>query len=189
MFRRGYWRKSGKSHSSFVEGGALLNRERYSEIHEELYKRVESLGYECAGFEIVTEAGMNILRLYLEMPGGVNIDDCERVSHAVSDYLDTIEDELPDKYFLEISSPGVERPLFSIRDYRRFEGKDVQIYMRNGRNFKGVLAGTEGESGVMVKCGGVLRTVSLDDVKRAHLVYVPPKGQKKTFKKIPKKKK
>ena len=57
-----------------------MNREKYSEIHGALYQRAESLGYECAGFEIVSEAGMDILRLYLEMPGGIDIEDCERVS-------------------------------------------------------------------------------------------------------------
>ena len=168
----------------------FLNREKYSEIHGALYQRVESLGYECAGFEIVSEAGMDILRLYLEMPGGIDIEDCERVSREVSEYLDTIEDDLPERYFLEISSPGLERPLFVIEDYRRFEGKEAQIYLKKGgRTLKGTLSGTTPDDEAVIMTSEGERRVSLDDIKRAHLIYIPQTGQKKTFKKIPKKKK
>lgn len=167
-----------------------MNREKYSEIHNALYQRAESLGYECAGFEIVSEDGMNILRLYLEMPGGIDIEDCERVSREVSDYLDTIAEDLPEGYFLEISSPGLERPLFVAEDYRRFTGKEAQIYLKKGsRALKGVLAGVTPAEEIVIRNSEGERQVPLDDIKRAHLIYVPQTGQKKTFKKIPKKKK
>ncbi len=158
-----------------------MNREKYGEIHSALYRRVESLGYECAGFELVSEAGLDILRLYLEMPGGIDIEDCERVSREVSEYLDTIEDDLPERYFLEISSPGLERPLFIIEDYRRFEGKEAQIYLKKGgRTLKGTLSGTPPAGEVVIKTAEGSRSLP---------IYIPQTGQKKTFKKIPKKKK
>lgn len=167
-----------------------MNREKYGEIHSALYRRVESLGYECAGFELVSEAGLDILRLYLEMPGGIDIEDCERVSREVSEYLDTIEDDLPERYFLEISSPGLERPLFIIEDYRRFEGKEAQIYLKKGgRTLKGTLSGTTPAGEVVIKTAEGDRLIPIDGIKRAHLIYIPQTGQKKTFKKIPKKKK
>lgn len=146
----------------------FLNREKYSEIHGALYQCAESLGYECAGFEIVSEAGMDILRLYLEMPGGIDIEDCERVSREVSEYLDTIESDLPERYFLEISSPGLERPLFVIEDYRRFEGKEAQIYLKKGgRTLKGALSGTTPDDEVIITTSEGERRISFDDIKRA----------------------
>ena len=80
-----------------------MNQEKYNEIYRAVCARVEALGYECAGFEAVSENGMNIVRVYLEMPGGIDTGDCEIVSRDVGEFLDTIEDDLPDHYFLEIS--------------------------------------------------------------------------------------
>lgn len=167
-----------------------LNREKYSEIYNKLYEITETLGYECAGFEIVSEDGMDIVRLYLEMPGGVDTGDCEIVSRRVEEYLDTIEGDLPERYFLEISSPGLERPLFTPNDYKRFAGSDVQIYLKKGgRKVRGVIAGVSPEGAVLVNTIDGEKCVPFEDIKKGHLVYVPQTGQKKTFKKIPKKKK
>ena len=167
-----------------------MNQEKYNEIYRAVCARVEALGYECAGFEAVSENGMNIVRVYLEMPGGIDTGDCEIVSRDVGEYLDTVEEDLPDRYFLEISSPGVERPLFVIEDYRRFAGNEVEISLKKGgKKILGVIAGTPSDAEVAVRTRGGETTVPLGDVKRAHLVYVPQRGQKKTFKKIPKKKK
>lgn len=167
-----------------------MNQEKYKEIHRAIYARVETLGYECAGFEILRENGADIVRVYLEMPGGVDTADCEIVSRAVGEYLDSVEEELPDRYFLEISSPGIERPLFVIDDYRRFVGKEVEISLRQGgRRLHGVIAGTLSDDEITLKIKNGETNVALNDIKRAHLVYVPNHGQKKTFKKIPKKKK
>lgn len=167
-----------------------MNQEKYNEIYRAVGARVEALGYECAGFEAVTENGMNIVRVYLEMPGGIDTGDCEIVSRDVSEYLDTVEEELPEHYFLEISSPGVERPLFVIEDYRRFAGNEVEVSLKKGgRKIRGVIAGTPSDCEVTLRTPGGETAVLLGDVKRAHLVYVPQRGQKKTFKKIPKKKK
>lgn len=167
-----------------------MNQEKYNEIYRAVSAKVEALGYECAGFETVSENGMNIVRVYLEMPGGINTGDCEIVSRDVSEYLDTVEDDLPEHYFLEISSPGVERPLFVIEDYRRFAGNEAEVSLKKGgRKIRGVIAGTPSDCEVALKTPGGEVTVLLCDIKRAHLVYVPQCGQKKTFKKIPKKKK
>lgn len=166
-----------------------MNREKYKEIYREVCARVEALGYGCAGFEAVAENGMDIVRVYLEMPGGVDTEDCERVSKYVGEYLDTVEEELPDRYFLEISSPGVERPLFVTEDYRRFAGSEAEIVLKkNNRKLRGVITGASDEEVRVASEGGVV-SVNPADIKRAHLVYAPPRGQKKTFKKISKKKK
>ncbi len=167
-----------------------MNQEKYNEIYRAVSAKVEALGYECAGFETVSESGMNIVRVYLEMPGGIDTGDCEIVSRDVSEYLDTVEDDLPEHYFLEISSPGVERPLFVIEDYRRFAGNEAEVSLKKGgRKISGVIAGTPSDREFTLRTPGGETTVLLGDVKRAHLVYVPQRGQKKTFKKIQKKKK
>ena len=179
----------GYSHSSFVKGGAALDREKYSEIYHALYERAEALGYECAGFEIVNEEGMDIVRLYLEMPGGVDMNDCELVSRALGEYLDTIADDLPERYFLEISSPGLERPLFSPADYKRYLGSDLHILLKKGgRELTGKLISSDDNAAVLETAEGS-REIGYDEIKRAHLIFIPKTGQKKTFKKVPKKKK
>lgn len=81
--------------------------EKYNEIEEKLVKTAQELGYDAAGFEIVDEDGVNIVRLFIEMPGGITTEDCERVSRKVSAYLDTEADNLPEHYLLEVSSPGI----------------------------------------------------------------------------------
>lgn len=167
-----------------------MNQERYKEIYHAIRARVEALGYECAGFEALCEEGVNVVRVYLEMPGGVDTADCEIVSRDVGEYLDSVEDELPERYFLEISSPGIERPLFVIDDYKRFVGSEVEISLRRGnRKVRGVIVGTPSDDCVTVATKSCESEIVLNDVKRAHLVYTPQHGQKKTFKKIPKKKK
>lgn len=166
-----------------------MDRERYAEINGALRERTEALGYECAGFEVVSENGMDILRLYLEMPGGIDTNDCETVSREISEYLDTIEDELPERYYLEISSPGLERPLFTHDDFRRFAGSEIKVHLKGGRVISGKIASvSEDGNTVTLLSGKDELKAELDAVKRAHLVYVPERGQKKTFKKIPKKK-
>ncbi len=167
-----------------------MDRERYGEINLALRERTEALGYECAGFEVVNENGMDIIRLYLEMPGGIDTTDCENVSRSVSEYLDTIEEELPERYYLEISSPGLERPLFTAEDFKRFAGEDAKIYMKQGGRVVSGKIVSVGEDGgtVSIQSGTEKRDVPLDGIKRAHLIYTPKTGQKKTFKKIPKKK-
>lgn len=179
----------GFTHSSFVTGGEAMDRERYGDIYHALYERAEALGYECAGFEIVKEDGMDIIRLYLEMPGGINTGDCELVSRDVSEYLDTVAEDLPERYFLEISSPGLERPLFRPEDYRRFAGSDAQLHLKGGRSVKGKIVTAADNGDVTISAQDGERVVPCEEIKRGHLLYVPQTGQKKTFKKIPKKKK
>lgn len=167
-----------------------MNQMKYKEIYSEVCARVEALGYDCAGFETISENGMNIVRVYLEMPGGISTSDCEIVSRDVSEYLDTVEEDLPARYFLEISSPGVERPLFRIEDYRKFVGKEIEISLKkNAKKARGAIVETPSDDEVIIERDGQKSKFSLEDIKRAHLVYRPQHGEKKTFKKIPKKKK
>lgn len=91
---------------------------------------VEGLGYECVGIALVTEERAVFLRVFIDSVGGIQVRDCEIVSKAVSAFLDEHEEYIPGKYFLEVSSPGIERPLFTPEDYKRFIGKKARLRVR-----------------------------------------------------------
>ena len=84
------------------------------------------LNFELVDVEFVKEAGNWYLRAYIDKPGGITIDDCERVSRTLSDVLDR-EDYIEEAYYLEVSSPGLTRPLKKAKDYDRNIGRPVDI--------------------------------------------------------------
>lgn len=103
---------------------------------------VQALDLDLWGVEYLTRGRSALLRLYIDGPEGITIDDCERVSRQVSAVLD-VEDPLPGEYTLEVSSPGLDRPLFYFEQFGQFLGEVVNLRLRgplNGRRkFKGVL--------------------------------------------------
>ncbi|MDY4031576.1 MAG: ribosome maturation factor RimP [Pyramidobacter sp.] len=155
-------------------------------ISEQLKAFVESLGYEFVGAETVKEAGSQILRVYIDRDGGVGLDDCERCAKDISALLDTAADVFEDHYLLEVSSPGLERPLFKAEDYARFAGRSVSIRLRDvyegRRRVTAVIEGIK-DGAVLLDCGGEPLDLPLAKIQKAHLVYEEEKGQKKTFKK------
>ena len=105
-------------------------------------------GLELVHWELVGPRNQSVLRIYIDKDGGVTHGDCELVSHQVGTLLD-VEDLFPGHYLLEVSSPGVDRPLFKRADYERFAGRRVKIRTQapvNGqRNFRGRLKGIDGD--------------------------------------------
>ena len=105
-------------------------------------------GLELVHWELVGPRSQSVLRIYIDKAGGVTHGDCELVSHQVGTLLD-VEDLLPGHYLLEVSSPGVDRPLFKRADYERFAGSRVKVRTQapiNGqRNFRGRLKGIDGD--------------------------------------------
>ena len=85
---------------------------------------VEGMGYECVGIEYLT--GPGILRIYIDTPEGVTVKDCSAVSHQVSGVLE-VEDPIHENFHLEVSSPGLDRPLFTPEHYLRFLGREVTL--------------------------------------------------------------
>lgn len=125
------------------------------------------------------EGKQQILRVILDRPGpaatpeeSVSISDCERVSQELSTILD-VEDLLPDTYTLEVSSPGLDRPLKNIEDYRRFSGRLAKIVTREPINrqtaFAGRLRGMEGDDVLFESEGGKLVRLPLSLISRARL--------------------
>jgi ribosome maturation factor RimP len=105
---------------------------------------IEALGFELVGIEYLPQGGYSLLRIYIDSEAGINIDDCERVSHQVSGLLD-VEDVIHGHYNLEVSSPGLDRPLFTEDHFSRFIGQQVKIRLSvplNGRRkFTGIIRG------------------------------------------------
>jgi len=132
---------------------------------------VEALGYELVGIEFV-RGRVSTLRIYIDSENGINVDDCADVSRQVSAVMD-VEDPITVAYNLEVSSPGLERPLFNAAHYQRFTGDEVslvlRIAVRNRRKWQGIIKAVEGEM-VTVTVEGNDEVFALSNIQKANLV-------------------
>lgn len=156
-------------------------------IDREVEARVEELGFELVELERAGSKNRPILRLRVDLPDsepghGVTVDDCARVSRALEAYLDELG--LADgRYTLEVSSPGVERPLSRARDFRRFAGQRIALkgyapLAGREKRLEGELLGltesTEGEEAGSIRIrldDGAEADIPREEVARAHLVF------------------
>lgn len=133
---------------------------------------VAGLGYELWEIEYAPRAGGGLLRLYIDSPDGISLDDCEKVSRAVSAVLDEA-DPIPNEYTLEVSSPGMDRVLRTQAHFERFAGERVKVEMIqliNGRKrFQGRLKQV-GESEITLETDGGDVSLPIEDIHRARLV-------------------
>ncbi len=146
------------------------------EMHQRLQELVEPV-VRSEGLVLVEliyrrEGGGRVLRLYVDRPeGGVTLEECALVSRQVSHLLD-VEDLIPARYNLEVSSPGLTRQLKSPREYELFAGRPARLVIRDleGRTetLKGLLKGLAGEE-VLIETKGRVRSVPLDQVAKARL--------------------
>ena len=153
----------------------MSKREFYEARTEELLKPiVESAGVEIYDVEYVKEGSDFYLRCYIDRDGGVNIQDCETVSRALSDQLDA-EDYIEDAYILEVSSPGLGRPLKKEKDYIRSMGKEVEIRtyraINREKEFYGILSAYD-ENTVTIKTeDGTEMTFEKSDIALIRLAF------------------
>lgn len=133
---------------------------------------VEALGYECWGLEFISQGRHSLLRVYIDRPEGILIDDCEVVSRQVSGILD-VEDPISGEYTLEVSSPGMDRPLFTLDQFARYVGEQVKIKLRTPferrRNFQGILRGVE-EQDVVVLVDDHEYLLPVDSIDKANII-------------------
>jgi ribosome maturation factor RimP len=131
-----------------------------------------SEGMELIHVEYRREAGGRVLRLYIDKPGGVKLDDCVRISRELSDILDA-RTNADQPYRLEVSSPGVERPLGKLEDFGRFVGSKAKIRARNAiegrKNYTGFLKAVVGQT-VHIEIDGCTFEINHDNISRARLV-------------------
>jgi len=148
-------------------------------VHDDLNRllrpAVEALGYEFVGLEYVSNPKNRLVRVYIDAPDGIGVEDCADVSREVSAVLD-VDDPVAGQYSLEVSSPGVERPLFEPAHYRRFVGERVRVHLHapieedgtRRRKLDGVLVSAD-EVSVVVDVDGHRLTVDYDRIRRASL--------------------
>jgi len=135
---------------------------------------IVDIGYELVGIEYVASGKHSTLRIYIDSENGIGVDDCETVSRQISAIFD-VEDPITSQYNLEVSSPGIERPLFHIGHYQRFLGHDIKLRLVrpiNGqRKFVGAI-GSVSEANNSVELVTELGPVMLDIelIEKANLV-------------------
>ncbi|MEJ1297603.1 MAG: ribosome maturation factor RimP [Candidatus Sedimenticola sp. (ex Thyasira tokunagai)] len=142
-------------------------------LTEMIRETVEPMGYELVGVEYRSQGtGGSLLCIYIDHTNGINVDDCASVSRQVSSVFD-VEDPIRENYSLEVSSPGLDRPLFSEKDYERFAGSRVNIKLRTKlyekRRFQGVLQGIL-DGDVVVAVDDQEYRLPLEQIDKARLV-------------------
>ncbi|MDG2395686.1 ribosome maturation factor RimP [Candidatus Thioglobus sp.] len=135
---------------------------------------LEDMGYELVGVEYIASGKHSILRVFIDTDNGIGIEDCERVSHQLSAIFD-VEDPIAGQYNLEVSSPGIERPLFHIGHYQRFLGNDISLRtvrpIDGQRKFKGSIGSVSeiNRTIELITALGPL-TLDIDMIEKANLV-------------------
>jgi len=141
-------------------------------LTEMLAPSVEDLGYELVGIEYVRAGKHSTLRVYIDQEEGILVDDCAAVSRQVSAIMD-VEDPITNEYTLEVSSPGMERPLFNASQYAAFIGEEVKIQLRmpiqNRRRWKGVISSVDGEI-ISVAVENKEERFALSNIQKANIV-------------------
>lgn len=133
---------------------------------------IDGLGYELADLEVRLGGKNGFMRVFIDSPDGIGLDDCEKVSLAVSAILD-VEDPLPGHYDLEVSSPGLDRKLTKVEHFQRFQGEIVKVKMRfpveGRRRFRGTLVSSDDEN-IVVDVDGIEHTLPVASIDTARLV-------------------
>jgi len=144
------------------------------ELLKLLEPAVERLGYELADLEVRLGGKGGLIRVFIDKAEGIDLDDCEKVSRAVSALLD-VEDPVPGNYNLEVSSPGLDRKLTKVEHFQRFEGETVKVQMRfpieGRRRFRGTLVSSDDEN-IVVEVDGESHSLPLKTIDTARLVPV-----------------
>lgn len=127
-----------------------LGQDVFQELIEPV---VQALGCDLWGIEYFQAGQRRILRVYIDKTGGVDIDDCQRISRQLGSVFD-VEDPIGGEYTLEVSSPGLDRPLYTFAQYEKLAGEQIALQLRfpfeGQRKFKGLLKGVEAEDVVLV---------------------------------------
>ncbi len=150
----------------------VSSSKRIEALKEMLEPAVNAVGMQLWGIEFLAQGKHSVLRLYIDSENGVSIDNCEAVSHQVSGVLD-VEDPIKGEYHLEVSSPGMDRPLFTFEQMARYVGEQVKVRLQlavNGRrNFTGTLTEAKDNTLAFLVEGQPL-TVSFNQIDKANLV-------------------
>ena len=143
------------------------------EIIEEIKPIVKSFNKDLWGCELCGGYGSFLLRIYIDSTDPVTLEDCKLVSNQISGVLDS-GNFIKGRYTLEVTSPGIDRPLFSIEHFERYKGSDVRVklsVLRDGKKvYLGKIQSVRQDEIEMILFDGKLITVSIDNIERARLV-------------------
>ena len=153
----------------------MSKREIYEQKTEAiLMPIVEEHGFELVDVEYVKEGGTWYLRAYIDKPGGINVDDCEVVSRRLSDILDE-KDYIEEAYILEVSSPGLGRPLKKEKDFKRSLGEEVDVrtyrMIEKQKEFTGLLKDYDDATVTIEMEDGTLKTFEKSDLALIRLAF------------------
>lgn len=133
---------------------------------------IERLGYELIDLDVRLTGKNGLVRLTIDKPDGIDLEDCEKVSHAVSALLD-VDDPIPGNYSLEVSSPGLDRKLTKPAHFQRFIGETLKVSLRfpkeGRRRFRGTLVSSD-EENIVVEVDGESHSLPLSMIDTARLV-------------------
>ena len=145
-------------------------------LEEKMEDHLNELGLELADIEYVSEGGYNYLRIYVEKPdGNTSLDDCVELSGRIDDIADELINE---KFYLEVSTPGLERKLKRPKDFTRFTGRKVKIYTKSQveekKTFEGKLEKFENETIFLLDDTGKVYEIPFSKLKKSNLIYEIP---------------
>ena len=145
-------------------------------LEEKMEEHLNELGLELADIEYVSEGGYNYLRIYVEKPdGNTSLDDCVELSGRIDDIADELINE---KFYLEVSTPGLERKLKKPKDFTRFTGRKVKIYTKSQveekKTFEGKLEKFENETIFLLDDTGKVYEIPFSKLKKSNLIYEIP---------------
>ena len=165
----GHWKHTGRNRCrtlSTVKSSVTL-------LTEMIEPTVEALGLELWGVEHIPQGRYSLVRIYIERAQGITIEDCANVSRQVGAVLD-VEDPISSEYTLEVSSPGLDRPLFTARQFQQFVGSEVRLRLHSAvqgrRKFKGSIARVDQES-ICLQVDGSDYELRHADIEKASIVY------------------
>lgn len=135
---------------------------------------IEGLGYELVGVEHLPMGKHSVLRIYIDSPDGITVDDCSSVSHQVSGVLD-VEEPIKGQFTLEVSSPGVDRPLFNFEQFEQFVGSKVKLKLYHAiegkRKITGLIERIEGDEITVKDADSDTRfQLEMDDIDKANII-------------------
>ena len=141
---------------------------------------VEALGFEFWGVEYLLQGKDSVLSVYIDSEKGITVDDCATVSRQVSGIMD-VEDPISGEYNLEVSSPGMDRPIFTVEQFNRYVGEFVDVKLRYAfegrRKFKGKLVAIEDGEDIVVHVDTHEYILPIDAIDKANLIFQDHKNK------------
>ena len=147
---------------------------RQDKLTQLLKPAVEGLGYELVGVEHLPMGKHTVLRIYIDSPEGITVNDCSQVSHQVSGVLD-VEEPIKGQFTLEVSSPGIDRPLFNFEQFKQFVGSKVKLKLYHAiegkRKIVGLIDSVEGDDIMVLDADSDTRyQLQIDDIDKANII-------------------